>query len=115
MRHVLQGALRFLEPLLTFVVVTPNNEVTVSEYTQPVEFVEITEYKEQFLNNVVQQTSTVQTANGKIYVGKLSEQNNAQLGVMLDHGLIVFLKPNTPLNEVEWRQLGEAFEIQKAR
>lgn len=99
--------------LLSFIVHFGGQKVTVSEYAQPPQFVEITEYRERFLNNVIKQYATVQTANGTIYLGKQQKQNDKQLGIMLERGLIVMFNPEKDLTQAEWRQLGDQFDIQK--
>lgn len=100
--------------ILTFKVTSKDNySINLSEYTQPTEFTEVTEYKDRFLTNVVQQQRTIQTANGTVYVGVLAKQNNAELGVMIENGLLVFMQPSRSLDDTEWRRLGEAFEIRK--
>jgi hypothetical protein len=99
--------------LLSFVVHFENKAVTVSEYAQPPEFVEITEYKERFLNNIIKQYATVQTANGTIYLGKQTKQGNKQLGIMLERGLVILFNPGAELTQAEWRRFGEQFDIQK--
>ncbi len=90
-----------------------NNSVLMSEYTQPPEFTEIPEYQNRFLTNIANQYDTIQTSNGVIYLGRLTKQNNKQLGVMLEKGLLVLLSPDKDLGKVEWRQLGDEFVIQK--
>lgn len=87
--------------------------VTVSQYTQPKEFVEVPEYKERFLTNVAKQYDTVQTSNGTIYLGRETLQNNKQLAVMLERGLIVFMSPDKELDNAQWRNIGDQLEIQK--
>lgn len=99
--------------LLSFVVHFQNKSVTVSEYTQPPQFVEITEYRERFLNNVIKQYATVQTVNGTIYLGKQQKQNDKQLGIMLERGLVMLFNPDKDLTQAEWRRLGDQFDIQK--
>lgn len=99
--------------LLSFVVHFQDKKVTVSEYTQPPQFVEITEYRERFLNNVIKQYATVQTANGTIYLGKQQKQNDKQLGIMLERGLVILFNPEENLTQAEWRRLGDQFDIQK--
>lgn len=99
--------------ILSYTITSDDIEISLSEYTQPTEFTEVAEYKERFLMNVVQQQRTIQTANGTIYIGLLSKQNNAELGVMIENGLLVFLQPNKSLDETAWRRLGEALEIRK--
>lgn len=100
------------DQILSYAISFEDKEVAVSQYTQPTEFIEIPEYKDRFLTNVVQQNEVVQTANGAIYIGQLSKQDNAQLGVMLENGLIVFMRPNQPLDAAEWRRIGENLQIQ---
>jgi hypothetical protein len=102
--------------ILSYVVAAANGtKVTVSQYPQPPEFTEITEYKERFLTNVAKQYATVQTANGTIYLGRLTKQDNKQVGILLDSGLIVFMNPSKELGQTEWRKLGDQLEIQKVR
>ena len=100
--------------ILTYIIHTEAGvTVSISEYTQPQEFNEIPEYKDRFLTNVAKQYATVQTANGTIYLGRMVQQNNRQIAVLLERGLIVFLSPSTDLNPSEWRTLGEQLDIQK--
>lgn len=87
--------------------------ISVSEYTQPQQFTDIPEYKDRFLTNVAKQYDTVQTSNGVIYLGRMTLQNNKQLGVMLEKGLIVFLSPDKELDKAHWRNLGDQLELQK--
>ena len=87
--------------------------IQLSEYPQPQEFADIPEYKDRFLTNVAQQYSTVATSGGTIYLGKLAKQNNKQLGVMLEKGLIVFMKPDKDVTPEQWRVLGDQLVIQK--
>lgn len=100
--------------ILTYIIHTPEGvRVSVSEYTQPPEFTDIPEYKERFLTNIAKQYATVQTSNGTVYLGRMTKQDNKQLGIFLERGLIVFMSPDRELNEADWRQLGDSFEIQK--
>lgn len=99
--------------LLSFVVTTGTKTVTVSEYAQPPQFSEIPEFKQRFLDNIIRQYATVQTANGTLYLGKQVKQNDKQLGVMFERGLIVLFNPETELTQAEWRRLGDQFDIQK--
>lgn len=101
--------------LLSFNVLFNKKVVTVSEYVQPPQFVEIPEFKERFLNNVIKQYATVQTANGTVYLGRQVKQNDRQLGIMLERGLIVMFNPEQELSQAEWRRLGDQFDIQKIR
>lgn len=99
--------------LLSFVVKFGDKTVTVSEYPQPPQFVEIPEFRERFLNNVIKQYATVQTANGTLYLGKQPKQNDRQLAILLERGLIVMFNPESDLSQAEWRRLGDQFDIQK--
>jgi hypothetical protein len=99
--------------LLSFIVHFEGKSVTVSEYVQPPQFAEIPEYKQRFLDNVIKQYATVQTSNGTIHLGKQQKQNDKQLGIMLERGLVVMFNPEQDLTQAEWRRLGEQFDIQK--
>lgn len=99
--------------LLSFVVHFEGKDVTVSEYMQPPQFTEIPEFKQRFLDNVIKQYATVQTVNGTIYLGKQVKQNDRQLAIMLERGLIVMFNPERELTQAEWRRLGDQFDIQK--
>lgn len=100
--------------ILSYIIHTKDaGSVAVSEYTQPQEFSEIPEYKDRFLTNVAKQDGTVQTSNGTIYLGRMSAQNNKQLAVMLERGLIVFMSPDRDLDQADWRRLGDQLTIQK--
>lgn len=99
--------------VLAYTVTTPETKVAVSQYSQPIQFSEIPEYKDRFLTNVVQQSEVVQTANGAIYVGSLTKQEGKQIGVMLEKGLIVFMRPEQTIDAAAWRRLGEALEVQR--
>lgn len=87
--------------------------IHLSEYPQPQEFTDIPEYKDRFLTNVAQQYSTVATSGGTIYLGRLARQNNKQLGVMLEKGLIIFMSPDKDVAPEQWRALGDQLTIQK--
>lgn len=100
--------------LLTYTIANESADIVVSQYPQPQEFVEIPEYKERFLNNVVRQEQVVQTANGTIHIGTLAKGDQGQIGVMLERGLIVFMKPEKSLGQNEWRRVGEALLLQEA-
>jgi hypothetical protein len=87
--------------------------ISVSEYVQPSEFTDIPEYKDRFLTNVAQQYTTVETSNGTIFLGRLSRQHNEQLGIMIEHGLLIFMNPNKELSAATWRNLGDQLQVQK--
>jgi len=97
--------------ILSYILDIQDKQVTVSEYVQPSEFTDIPEYKDRFLSNVLQQYATVQTASGTIYLGRLSQQDGQQLGVMIEKGLLVFMRPNAELDEMIWRLIGDRFTI----
>lgn len=99
--------------LFSFIVHFEGKSVTVSEYIQPPQFTEIPEFKQRFLDNAIRQYATVQTANGTIYLGKQVKQNDRQLGIMLERGLIVMFNPEQELTQAEWRRLGDQFDVQK--
>jgi hypothetical protein len=99
--------------LLSFIVHMEGKSVTVSEYPQPPQFTEIPEFKQRFLDNTIRQYASVQTANGTIYLGKQVKQDNKQLGIMLERGLIVLFNPKQELSQAEWRRLGDQFDIQR--
>lgn len=101
------------EQILSYIIRTKDTTITVSQNAQPPQFAEIPEFKDQFLTNVAQQYDTVQTANGTMYLGRLTKQDNAQLAVMVERGLLVFLKPEKELDKAEWRNIGDSLEIQR--
>lgn len=94
---------------------TTNQHVTVTEQQQPAQFTEITGYQDQFLTNVIQQSETVQTSNGTVYLGHPSKQPNQQIAVIIDRGLLVFFTPQSSaqLDSNQWRTLVEQLQIQK--
>ena len=99
--------------ILTYTINYNDTSVTLSEYVQPPEFSEIPEYKDRFLSNIIKQQQVVQTANGAIYLSSLAPKDNSQIGVMLERGLIVLIKPDTPLQAADWRKLVENLQVQK--
>lgn len=100
--------------ILTYIIHTGEGvAISVSEYTQPQQFAEIPEYKDRFLTNIAKQYATVQTANGVIYLGRMPNQNNRQLAVLLERGLIVFMTPDQEMDQARWRELGDEFILQK--
>lgn len=104
-----EGELQILSYLIKF----QNNTVSVSEYPQPPEYTDIPDYKNQFLMSQINQYSSVSSSNGTIYLGKAVKQNNKQLALMIERGLLVFLSPDRELTDQQWRSLGDQFEIQK--
>jgi hypothetical protein len=99
--------------ILSFIITTPTASVSVSEYPQPIEFIEIPEYKDRFLTNAINQYSVVPSSNGSIYLGRAVKQDNKQLAIMIERGLLVFMNPDKELSEAEWRSIGDQLEIQK--
>jgi hypothetical protein len=100
--------------ILSYIIhLADGNSITVSEYPQPPQFNEIPEYKNKFLTNVAHQYDTVETSNGTIYLGRQTKQNNKQLGLMLEKGLIIFMSPQNEIDSAKWHSLGEQLEIQK--
>ena len=81
--------------------------VSLSEYSLPPQFTDIPEYKDRFLTNVANQYATVSTAGGTIYLGRMAKQDNKQLAVMIEKGLLVFMAPDREMNEAQWRSLGD--------
>jgi hypothetical protein len=100
--------------VLSYIITTDTNkQVTVSEYSQPPQFNDIPDYKQQFLTNVAQQYDSVQSSNGTVYLGRQAKNNNRQLGLMIEKGLLIFLNPDKDLDKPEWRRLGDQLELQK--
>ena len=98
--------------ILSYVVRLNSAQITLSEYAQPSQFTDIPDYQNQFLANVIQQYDTVQTSNGQIYLGRLT--NKSQLGIMIEKGLIVFMTPNHDLSTSTWHDVGENLVIYRA-
>ena len=99
--------------ILSYIIKTPTGPVSVSQYVQPPAFTDIPEYKDRFLDNIIKRYASVQTAGGTIYLGRASKQNNKQLGVMLERGLIVFFSPDIELSETDWRKLGDQMIVSR--
>lgn len=87
-------------------------DVTVTQSVQPSQFVDIPNYKDQFLSNVFNQYATVQTANGVIYLGRADKLRNHQFGVMLEKGLLIFLNPTKELSDQTWRSIGNSLLVE---
>lgn len=100
--------------ILTYLIHTQDGTtITVSQYAQPPEFNDIPEYKDRFLTNVAKQYDTVQTSNGTVYLGRMTKQDNKQLAVMTEKGLLVLMNPDKEMSQAQWRSLVERLEIQK--
>lgn len=103
-------------PVFSYVIKSADGKhsITASQYTQPAEYSDIPEYKTQFLSNIAKQYATVQSSNGTIYLGRQAKQQNKQLAIMLERGLLIFFAPTTgDVDEATWRKLGDALELQK--
>ena len=98
--------------ILTYSISYADSAIKLSQYVQPPEFSEIPEYKDRFLSNIIKQQEVVQSSNGAIYLGTLALEKS-QIGVMLERGLIVLIKPDNPLEAADWRKLGENLQVQK--
>ena len=99
------------DQIISYIVHTKYGIVSISQQSQPPQFVEIPEYKDRFLENVAQQYDSVQSSSGTIYLGRLPRQNNKQLGIMLEKGLLVFMNPDKQLDLTQWRGLGDQLEL----
>lgn len=99
--------------LLIYTIGLEGKNVTVSEYPQPSQFADVPDFKREFLDGVIQQTSSVSTSGGTIILGQMAKQKNKQFAVMFERGLIVFLTPSEPLEEKQWRTIGDALELIK--
>lgn len=98
--------------ILSYIIEAPFGNVTVSEYPQPAQFSEIPDFKDKFLNDVMQQTSTVTTTNGPVVIGRMAKQEvNKQIAVLLEKGLVVFFTPEKTLSDEEWRKLADNLVI----
>jgi len=99
--------------LMSYMITSKDAQVTISQYVQPQQFTDIPEYKDRFLSSIVKQYGTVPTANGTVYLGRQEKQNNKQLAIMIERGLIVLMNPEKDLTDQQWRSIGEILEIQK--
>ncbi len=99
--------------LMSYVITSETMKITISQYVQPPQFTDIPEYKERFLSSIVKQYGTVPTVNGTLYLGRQEKQNNKQLAIMIERGLIVLMNPEKDLTDQQWRSIGEILEIQK--
>lgn len=98
--------------LLTYTLRMDDTAITVTQSVQPTQFTDIPQYKEQFLSNIINQYASFQTSNGTIYLGRVVKQNNKQVGIIVERGLLVFLNPNQDLSESQWRTIGDALAVQ---
>lgn len=99
-------------PTLTYNIHLRNGTtIVVSQYTQPSEFNEIPDYKSHFIAGIFKQANDLSTSNGTLYTGQ-SSKLNAQLGIMIEKGLIVFMFPNQSIDDATWRQLSDHLVVQ---
>ncbi len=101
--------------LMSYVISSREAKITISQYVQPPQFTDIPEYKDRFLSSIVKQYGAVPTANGTVYLGLQEKQNNKQLAIMIERGLIVLMNPEKDLTDQQWRGIGEILEIQKIK
>jgi hypothetical protein len=98
---------------LSYILSIDDATVTISEYTQPSQFDDVPDFKDKFLENVIQKTTSVSTASGTIILGQQAKQQNKQLAIMLERGLVVFMNPSKTLEQKQWRTIGDALEVIK--
>jgi hypothetical protein len=101
------------DTVLSYVIHIDNASVTVSEYQQPSQFSDVPDFKDKFLENVIQKTSSVSTASGTIILGQQAKQKNKQMALMLERGLVIFMNPSKTLEEKQWRLIGDALDVVK--
>lgn len=101
------------DTILTYIIHMDNATVTVSEYQQPSQFSDVPDFKDKFLENVIQKTTSVSTASGTIILGQQAKQQNKQLGVMLERGLVVLMNPSKTLEQKQWRTIGDVLDVVK--
>jgi hypothetical protein len=99
--------------LLSYIIHINDATVTVSEYTQPSQFTDVPDFKDKFLENVIQKTTSVSTASGTVILGQQAKQQNRQLAIMLERGLVVLMNPSKALEQKQWRTIGDALEVIK--
>ena len=101
------------DTVLSYVIHIDDASVTVSEYQQPSQFSDVPDFKDKFLENVIQKTSSVSTASGTIILGQQAKQKNKQMALMLERGLVIFMNPSKTLEEKQWRLIGDALDVVK--
>ncbi len=99
--------------LLTYIIHIADATVTVSEYTQPSQFSDVPDFQDKFLENVIQKTTSISTASGTIILGQQAKQQNKQLAIMLERGLVVLMNPSKTLEQKQWRTIGDALDVIK--
>ena len=101
------------DTVLSYIIHIDDATVTVSEYQQPSQFSDVPDFKDKFLENTIQQSTSVSTAGGTIILGTQAKQQNKQLGMMLERGLVVFMNPSKSLEQKQWRTIGDALDVVK--
>ena len=100
--------------LLSYIIhLDDSRSVTISEYPQPSQFSDVPDFKDKFLENVIQKTTSVSSASGTIVLGKMAKQQNKPMAVMLENGLVTFLVPTTDISENDWRHIGDSLALLK--
>lgn len=97
--------------LLAYTLKIPSTSLVITQSVEPSQFAEVPEFKTRFLSSVISDSHTVQTASGVIYTGRAAKQNDKQIGIMTEHGLLIFLNPARDLSDVEWRSVGDALTV----
>ncbi len=97
---------------LAFTILADQVRIAVNQYAQPKQFIDVPEYKERFLSGVVNQTNTVQTSSGVIYIGR-TDTDNRQIAVMIENGLLIFFNPASELPDETWRKIGDSLQVEK--
>lgn len=100
------------QQILLYKIKFDDNVISVSESSQPPQFIEIPEYKDRSLD-AANRYDSVPTSNGVIYLCRGKLQNDKQLGIMLEKGLLIFMYPSKELSKDQWRSVGDNLEIQK--
>jgi len=99
--------------VLSYTITLQDRKVLVSQYPQPSQFNDVEGYRERFLDNVIQQTSSISTAGGTVFLGQMAKQENKPMAVLLEKGLIVFMAPDQSLSEDQWRMIGDELMLVK--
>jgi hypothetical protein len=100
---------------LNYIIQIDDATVTVVESPEPTQFNDVQDFKEKFLETVIQKTTTVSTASGTIVLGQQAKQQNKQLGVMIERGLFITMNPSKTLDQKQWRTIGDALEVIKPK
>lgn len=98
--------------VLSYKVSLPSgNHITVTQYPQPQQFMEIPDFKDKFLENKSEQTVLVEL--GAIHLYHPEKQKDKQIGLMLEKGLLIFFNPDQNLDQAEWRAFGNSLTTQR--